>query len=546
MPRRSLQTVTGVVVAVLAAVVVAGCGNNDPQGSAGGAGGSDSEAKSRLVVAVVNTPPTLDTDFFAGTPQSWEIADNLYDTLHYYKTDDAATERSFTEFEPRLAESIEQGDDGVWTVKLRQGVKNQLDHEMTADDWIWSWERATAVNGVGAFLGAQIGITDMKQVKKVDDYTVELHPKGPSPILPHILTTVYHPVYDSQEVKKHATDADPWARDWLATNAAGYGPYYVESLKAGSQMVLRANPNYWDGKPAIDTVIYKAVPESSNRLALVRSGDVDIALGLSSQQLKSIEDGGDKSLEIYTAPSNNEIALTMNAKKKPLDDPQVRQAILYALPYDQVLNDVFNGWAKPLKSWIPSMFEGYTDEYFPYTTDPAKAKQLLDQSGASLPIKLTAVYGPFHPEAEALMVAVRTALAEVGVDLTLEPVTTAKFGKLALDRSADMMLTVSLQSHALDAGFGIGQFADCDPAYGFLNWSNYCNEEANALFKQARSEADPEKRLEEIREMQRVFSEDPPWAVLGTFPFAIVHRSNVSGILWAPDDGLKFAEITKE
>jgi peptide/nickel transport system substrate-binding protein len=500
-------------------------------------------AASQLVVAVVDTPPTLDTDFFFGTPQSWEVADNLYDTLLYYKT--SGDTRQWTPpFESRLATSIESdAANTLWTVKFRHGVKSQLGNEMTAEDWKWSWKRAFAVQGIGSFLGAEMQIPNADAVTVTDPYTVQIKAKSFSFQLPYFATLVFIPPYDVKAVTPHTTTADPWAKDWLATHAAGYGPYYLESLTPGVQAVLRANPNYYLGKAPIDKVIYKAVPDVSNRAALMSSGAVDIARDLSTAQLNSLK--GNSKVAVYTATSNNEIAVTMNSKNPPLNNPLVRQALSYAVPYDDILTNIFHGFAAPLHSYSAPQFPGYDTTFWTYKTDLAKARQLLQQANVTLPINVSITYADFHPENEAMLVAIKTSFAQIGVNVTLDPVTIAKFASLSNQRAAQMFLTAALQSHPIEPVHGLQQFADANPNFGFLNYGNYDNPKVSALFAQARTTPSASDRAELVRQATKAMIDNPPWLVVGLYPFAIAHTPQVSGIRWAPDEGLKFYEIQK-
>lgn len=538
--KRRFKVATLILAASVVALIVSGSGS------------AHRSSGNTLIVAVATTPPTLDTEYFTGAPQSWEIGDNIYDALHYYKTNLAAGTRDFVNpqlFTPHLATSITHNAAyDVWTVHLRQGVRNNVGDEMTAADWIWSWKRAFALKAVGSFLASQMKITSMSQVKELNNFTVQFHTNGPTVLPNNIWTLSFIPIVDVKQVLPHTSKSDPWARNWLATNAAGFGPYYISSYTPGVQLVLTANPNYYRGVPNIGTVIYKEVPEASNRLALIESGAVDVALGLSPTELTQVKNANNPNLEIYdpgTAGSNNEIALTMNTSYAPFKNPLVRQALSWAVPYQEILTDVEQGWAEPLKSWLPPMYPGYTDAYFPFTTNDAKAEALLKQAGVTLPLKVTAVYSTVaHPEDEALMVAVQTAFAKIGVDMTLDPVTAAEFAQLTFKRSPQMLLGASLQAHPIDAVFGLSQFANCSASLGFLNWGNYCNQTVQKLFTAAANSTVLPQRDKDIELIQKAFEADPPWLVLGRWPFAVVHTKNVTGFDWAPDDGLKFFELS--
>jgi peptide/nickel transport system substrate-binding protein len=218
-------------------------------------------------------------------------------------------------------------------------------------------------------------------------YTVQLRLSAPSAIVKPYQTVLYAPFVDLTELRKHLTSDDRAGRNCLSTNGAGFGPYYLAQLTAGQQAVLKLNPN-WNPKtfdvqklPDIGTVIYQAIPEGANRLALIKRGDVDVALDLSADQLDSLK--GDPNVTITSAKGNNILGVIMNTKVAPLDDTRVRQALSYAVPYTQILKDVFKGHADAIRSYVPPTSPGYTEKYFPYKEDLNKAKSLLRAAGVT-------------------------------------------------------------------------------------------------------------------------------------------------------------------
>lgn len=524
------------LLAVCLASLVTACTGDGSDGTPEPNGGTEGKT---LVVAGVTTPPTLDLEYTTGTPQSWEIADQIYDSKAAYPV--VGDERDFSSLEPRLLESWESNADGtVWTLHVRQGVMNHLGHEMTADDLKWSFDRAFGLNAVGTFFTAWYNLTDANNVRVMDKYTIEITLDAYSPVFESTMAIVWMPFYDSQEIMKHATPEDPWATEFLAANAVGYGPYYLEELVAGQRVVLKANPNYYLGKPEIDTIIYNAVPESANRTALVSTGDVDVALALSAEELNQLEQGSD--VEVTSFTGNSILALIPNEAVPPLDNVKVRQAMAYAIPYDQILDDIFQGWAEPIHSYVAPQFPGYTDEFFPYHTDLDRARALIEESGVETPIRLTVTYGQFRPEIERMVIAIRSSFAEVGIELTLNLVTPAEFGEISFGRDFEMIVPSALQSHVFDSVFSMWQFSGHGQR-GLLNYGNYDNQEVYDLFDQTNLERDPANRLSIVEDIQEEMAADPPWLVIGVTRFAVAHTPNVTGFVWAPDEALRFVEL---
>src|SRR5690606_21679449 len=94
---------------------------------------------------------------------------------------------------------------------------------------------------------------------------------------------------DSEETKKHATEDDPWAHEWVNEYGSWFGPYYITTWESGEQVVLEANPYWWGRELAIKRIIYRVIPESSNRIALLQAGEVDLIESISPEEAASLD-----------------------------------------------------------------------------------------------------------------------------------------------------------------------------------------------------------------------------------------------------------------
>ncbi|MFC2153286.1 ABC transporter substrate-binding protein, partial [Actinomycetota bacterium] len=232
-----------------------------------------------LVVAATGTPSGFDGDIFGPNMQNAVV--NLNEPLVDYEL--AGTEVNGDEVRPRLAESWTVSDDGLtYTIKLREGVLSHLGNELTAEDVVWSYEKSIAQGRTGNFI-RNVGNVD--SIEATGTYEVQFTLTAPSPIFIRAITVYTPSIYDSTELKTHATDDDPYATEWLKSNFAGYGPYYVDQFTPGQQVIFKANPNYWDGVPYYTTIVYQAVPEPANRVALLTAEEVDYIEAPSQQQL---------------------------------------------------------------------------------------------------------------------------------------------------------------------------------------------------------------------------------------------------------------------
>ena len=190
-------------------------------------------------------------------------------------------------------------------------------------------------------------------------------------------------IYNSELLKKNATEKDPWALDYTKSNTAGSGAYKVTSWKPGVEVVYERNDAWVGGKlPELKKVIWRTIPSSGNRRALMERGDADISFDLPAKDFSEMKKEG--KLKMISNPIGNGMySLEMNVVHPPFNNEKVRQAVAYALPYQKIVDAAMFGIANPL-------FGGKSNEVstiaWPqptgYTTDMAKAKALMAASGA--------------------------------------------------------------------------------------------------------------------------------------------------------------------
>src|SRR5262249_47606923 len=158
-----------------------------------------------------------------------------------------------------------------------------------------------------------------------------------------------------------------------------FGPYCLERWVKDDEFVLKANPNYYRGKPAIDRIVIKKVPQSSNRTLALRGGSAQLTQRLTTREFNGLKNAnGVKVAGIY---GNEILILALNFKSPPFDNPKVRQAIAYAMPYQQIATVGYAGSAQHMDGHFSRSLNAYVKPSTQYNTDVAKAKQLLAEAG---------------------------------------------------------------------------------------------------------------------------------------------------------------------
>ena len=244
-----------------------------------------------MVIAAPATPQSLDHEYDVSLG-TIDAVGALYDNLlEYEKIPDPlvpAARREDTSVHTdkpynlalrgKLAEKWEISSDGrMARFHLRPGVKSNWGNELTAEDVKWTWDRKLGLTGLGPFQTSVLNIKKPEQIKVEGKYIVSFAVPQPSPLLLKQIVNLSNPVYDQAKCKQMATKDDPWARKFLDNETAGFGSYTVAQLVRGQQAVFKARPDYYRGKPYMDTVIMKEVPTSASRVSLLQRGDVDIA-----------------------------------------------------------------------------------------------------------------------------------------------------------------------------------------------------------------------------------------------------------------------------
>lgn len=331
---------------------------------------------------------------------------NMYETLLRYnpKTQD---------FEKVLAEDYNVSKDGLtWTFKLRQGVKFQTGNELTADAAKASIERTMQRGKGAAFIWDSV-----KEIKAVDKYTLEFDLKYPAALDTVVSSGYAAYIFDAKYAEEKG--GEKWFNEG---HAAGTGPYMPEKWERGSQFILTAFDQYW-GKWKTNNyqkVVFKTIPEANTRLQMAKGGQLQFVDQLPNELIKSVE--GEKNVSVVKTNSFQQLVMQLNTQKAPLNNPKVRQAIAYAIPYDKIIKDVLGGMAEQSHGNVPKGLWGYDESLTQYHQDLDKAKQLLQEAGVNGG-KLTLTYASADEEQRQIAELYKIELAKIGFNVEVKGMT---------------------------------------------------------------------------------------------------------------------------
>ena len=509
-----------------------------------------------------------------GTSQTGFL--NMMEPLIYYPYGEANEEGirklDFSKHEARLAESWTfDAPSLTWTLKLRHGVKSCAGNEFTADDVIYTMARAKSTSGaspIGWFLASVAGVKGFTRdvfkpgadkslgdgVEKVDDYTVKIRQSVANRLFLTAFSVYATYPFDSKEMKAHATEKDPWSHDYV--NGQGnpsFGPYCLERWVRDDEFILRANPNYYRGKPAIDRVVMKKVPQSSNRVLTVRSGRADLTQRLTTREFNSLRTV--PNVKVAGIFGNETLFLTLNFKTPPFDNPKVREAIAYAMPYQQVTAIGYSGAAKRWEGHMPTSWPGVIKPAAQYTTDLAKARALLAEAGYPGGKGLEAFPASFRlaftAERESTLGPIATvmqsALKDLGFPIELDPMPQTQFGdRSKVKKDLPMGITDVEKSVGPDITYTTMLYFVSPGAGGVANMTNYSNPALDELFTEARNEMDDGKQTVLLNKLQEVLQKDLPWIPVVETKTQWAFRSTLRGITWHPDNSVRFYDLSFE
>ena len=490
-----------------------------------------------------------------------EMVANMYDqltTFHLERNADGVLVADSTRPQGLLAEGWEFNDDCTSvTFTLRQGVKfHHSGNEMTAEDVKWSFRRAAYLDAGGWFDHAVIGLYDFgseqdidNAITVIDDYTIRFDFNKPTPFPLHVLSNAGVTVYDSQVLSTKGTNDDPWAHNYLKTNDVGTGPYQLESLEPGVQIVLKRNDDYFLGPAQAERIILRVIPDASQQAALLVAGDIDFAEAV---PVTAIPDLRTQGVKVTTVGGNNQAVMYMNTTRPPFDDQNVRQAISYAYPYDDVLEGVYFGAATRGGGPIPSTTPAYNPDAPFYSQDLDKARELLAASGypdgftTDLYVDSTLAFAP------ELAIVVQASLAQIGIEVNIVRLDSGQFRDNVFAQDEDGNRINPMDFFLFY--FGSGSWVN-EPQYhmelfwepnAFAMRSNYENPEVTEKLNAAKflSPSEPE-RTELYHDVQALMLADAPAVWLAEPHHIVASSQDVLGFIWRPDQINRYYYVTK-
>jgi peptide/nickel transport system substrate-binding protein len=439
---------------------------------------------------------------------------------------------------PGLATSWKQTAPTVWRFELRKGVKFHDGTAFTADDAVFSIKRGQSEGS-----DVKSAISEIADVKKVDDFTIEVSTKQPFPILPDVITTFLIMPKKWCEDNRATTPVDKrkGVENTASFKANGTGPFRVKAREPGVKTTLVRNLQYWDKVESnIDEVVFTPIGSPATRVAALLSGEIDMMEPVPLQDVARIN--SNPQTTVLQGPELRTIFLGMDQKrdellfsnvkgKNPFKDKRVRQAFYQAIDIESIKTNIMRGAATPSALMVaPGVNGAPTDLGKRLPFDVEAAKKLLADAGYpnGFEVKMNCPNDRYVNDA-AICTAVVGMLAKAGIKVNLEAESKATYFPKILRRDTSFYLLgwtpSTLDSHdvlnaliATPAAGGQGQF----------NLGSYSNPKVDELTGALARETDQAKRNSMIREAMKLHMDDIGHLPLHQQALAWAMRRNVT------------------
>jgi peptide/nickel transport system substrate-binding protein len=453
---------------------------------------------------------------------------------------------------PGLATSWKGAGPAKWVFQLRKGVRFHDGTPFTADDVVFSFERAAKSRQFRAYAGPA------GTPRKVDDHTVEFTAAAANPL--QVLYIAEVPIMSkSWSEKNGAANAQDFASKevtFASKNAMGTGPYKLVSYEPGLKTVHQKNPDWWGIKEGrfegnADTIEYRPIANAGTRLAALKSGEIDFVLDPSVQDIAKLKE--DKDFRVWEGDESRVITIALDQArdellfsdvkgKNPFKDRRVRQALYQGIDIQAIRSQVMRGLSTPTAIPTPNpKGEGIPEALEKRLAyDVAAARALLAEAGYPNGFGFT-LHCPNdrYVNDEKICVAIAAMWARIGLNVKVESMPKAQYFQRTPkkefsacmqgwgDNNRDAMFTLRPLFHSLQVETGRGD----------TNYGNFRNAEVDELIQKAETEMDAARRQgyinDTIRALQREVNVIPlhrqvvPW----------VSRTNVS-VVHRPDNWL--------
>lgn len=534
------KLLTLILCLAMVLTVFAGCSSTPATEEGASASGdaaqgeaADSEYKDTLVFAMNTDVQSMDPQIQNDTT-SEQVVKMLYNTLLKFEDDGTVV--------GDLAESWSVSEDKLtWTFNLKQGVKFHNGKELTSADVKATFDRA--LNAEAGGLRTTEIIKMFTSVEAPDPYTVTITTDGPYGPMESLMCNMSLGIMDADYIEQYGLD--------LGTSAEGEngtGPFKVVSWERDQEIVVERFDDYFGTPAKLQTVVYTIIPEAASRVIALETGEVDVIDKPTDEDLARLE-ADTENFTVLRKPTISQRLFRFGCNDPIISNTKVRQAIVYAIDRQAIIDALFTGSAYPSTAPLAPVTFGYSD-LGEIEQDLELAKSLLAEAGYPDGFDTKIVTTERYQNGIELAEIISQQLAEIGINAKIEvwewSALSASWNGITADEFDQPIFIMGAGPSMRDADGGLrGLYTTSETGLNDRNYGFYSNAEVDALIEQGMQETDQQKRVEIYKEaMEILYREDPVAFWLFDMYGLAITSSKVEGVTLSPISTITFENAT--
>lgn len=534
------KLLTLILCLAMVLTVFAGCSSTPATEEGASASGdaaqgeaADSEYKDTLVYALNTDVQSLDPQIQNDTT-SEQVVKMLYNTLLKFEDDGTVV--------GDLAESWSVSEDKLtWTFNLKQGVKFHNGKELTSADVKATFDRA--LNAEAGGLRTTEIIKMFTAVEAPDPYTVTITTDAPYGPMESLMCNMSLGIMDADYIEQYGLD--------LGTSVEGEngtGPFKVVSWERDQEIVVERFDDYFGTPAKLKTVVYTVIPEAASRVIALETGEVDVIDKPTDEDLARLE-ADTENFTVLRKPTISQRLFRFGCNDPIISNTKVRQAIVYAIDRQAIIDALFTGSAYPSTAPLAPVTFGYSN-LGEIEQDLELAKSLLAEAGYPDGFDTKIVTTERYQNGIELAEIISQQLAEIGINAEIEvwewSALSASWNGITADEFDQPIFIMGAGPSMRDADGGLrGLYTTSETGLNDRNYGFYSNAEVDALIEQGMQETDQQKRVEIYKEaMEILYREDPVAFWLFDMYGLAITSSKVEGVTLSPISTITFENAT--
>ena len=534
------KLLTLILCLAMVLTVFAGCSSTpateegaSSSGEAAQGEAADSEYKDTLVFAMNTDVQSMDPQIQNDTT-SEQVVKMLYNTLLKFEDDGTVV--------GDLAESWSVSEDKLtWTFNLKQGVKFHNGKELTSADVKATFDRA--LNAEAGGLRTTEIIKMFTAVEAPDPYTVTITTDAPYGPMESLMCNMSLGIMDADYIEQYGLD--------LGTSVEGEngtGPFKVVSWERDQEIVVERFDDYFGTPAKLQTVVYTIIPEAASRVIALETGEVDVIDKPTDEDLARLE-ADTENFTVLRKPTISQRLFRFGCNDPIISNTKVRQAIVYAIDRQAIIDALFTGSAYPSTAPLAPVTFGYSD-LGEIEQDLELAKSLLAEAGYPDGFDTKIITTERYQNGIELAEIISQQLAEIGINAKIEvwewSALSASWNGITADEFDQPIFIMGAGPSMRDADGGLrGLYTTSETGLNDRNYGFYSNAEVDALIEQGMQETDQQKRVEIYKEaMEILYREDPVAFWLFDMYGLAITSSKVEGVTLSPISTITFENAT--